>query len=71
MMKKIFALLLALTLACAVAAPACADQLVSLNSYATASSSGSFDVYSGPGTSYYRANNGKPPMAAAWPGCTA
>ncbi len=59
MMKKIFALLLALTLACAVAAPACADQLVSLNSYATASFSGSFDVYSGPGTSYYRANNGK------------
>ena len=44
MMKKIFALLLALTLACAVAAPACADQLVSLNSYATASFSGSFDV---------------------------
>lgn len=56
-MKKFAALALVVILVVLAAAPALA--LMDLNGYATARFSKSFPVYSGPGTNYFRANDGK------------
>lgn len=59
MTKKWISLLLALALAFSLPLSVEADELISLDVYATARFSRSYPVYSGPGEFYYRANQGK------------
>lgn len=62
MKKRLICLALALILSLCAVCPALA--LTDLNTFATARFSSSYPVYSGPGSYYFRANNGKATMGA-------